>query len=194
MSKFTRVVVLVVGLMTVFAAMAGAASATTWRNTGSTLFTATTGPGTLSAAGVSLSCTSGSATGTAPATEAGPNYTVTGTLNYPSCRLPPFLTTSVSCTYTLTGVPPVTSGVTAGSVLVNCRESAAGCTITGTVPGTYRNATGTTAGVLSVRGSTGLTSSGCILSGAASLTPDPNVFTVTAGLSPTGRGPILAQP
>jgi hypothetical protein len=191
MSKITRVVVLVVGLMSVFAALAGAASASTWTNSGSTAFTATTGPGSLSVTGVAtLSCTSGSATGTAPASTVSATYNVTGSLSYSSCRLG-VITTSVSCSYTLVGNPPVTGGITSGNVTVNCREAVARCSITGTIPGQYRNASGSTPGQLSVDGRTGLTSSGCILSGRARLDPVPDVFTVSAG-SPSAFGPILA--
>src|SRR4051812_47038080 len=121
MSKITRVVVLAIGVMSIFAALASAASAS-WTNSGATAFTATTGPGTLSAGGASLSCTSGSASGTAPASSAGATYVVTGPLAYPSCRLG-FIPTSVSCTYTLTGTS-ISGGVTSGTVAVNCREAA----------------------------------------------------------------------
>ena len=117
MSKLSRVIVLVVGLMSVFAALAGAASATTWTNAGDTAFTATTGPSTLSSGSATLSCTSGSATGTATTPQVSTTYTVSGNLTYSSCRLG-LLTTTVSCTYALTG-NSISAGVTSGTVAVN---------------------------------------------------------------------------
>ena len=194
MGKSSRVIVLVVGLLSVFAALTGAASATTWTNSGDTAFTATTGAGTLTAgSGGMLTCTSGSATGTATTPQVSATYRVSGTLTYPSCRLL-FLTTTVTCTYTLTG-SSLTAGVTTGTVTVICTDSVAGCRIAGTVSGRYTNATTTAAGHLDVNGSSGLTSSGCILSGAAFVLPNPKVFTVTngtGGTHPAFRfGPIL---
>ena len=126
MSKFSRVIVLVVGLMSVFAAMAGAASATTWTNSGDTAFTATTGASSLSTASATLSCTSGSATGTATPLQVSATYTVTGRLTYSNCRLG-IITTTISCNYTLTGSSgPNASGVTSGTVAVSCTDSVAG--------------------------------------------------------------------
>jgi hypothetical protein len=189
MSKFSRVVVLVVGLMSVFAAMAGAASASTWHNTGDTAFTATTGPGTLTANGTTLICTGATATGTAPASAAGPTYPVSGTVNYTGCRLG-ILSVSVSCTYTLTGAS-LSGSVTTGSISVNCTVTG-GCTVTGTIAGaTYTNAATGVRGRLAYPASNSLVvgGAGCILgSGSASLTAA--TYTVTSG---TG-GPILRQP
>ena len=195
MSKFSRVIVLVVGLMSVFAAMAGAASATTWTNSGDTAFTATTGASSLSTASATLSCTSGSASGTATTPQVSATYTVSGNLSYASCRLG-LITTTVNCTYTLTG-NSLSAGVTTGTIAVVCRDTVAGCNITGTITGRYTNASASTAGSLAVNGSSGLTSRDCVLSGAAALTPNPDVFTVTAGV---GRrvaglrpGPLLGR-
>ena len=109
-----------------------------------------------------------------------------------------FPSTSITCTYTVTGVPPVTAGVTRGTMAMSCAEAILGCRITGTVPADYTNATTTTNGLLRIRGTTGLASTGCILSGTATLAPDPLTFTVTNGVGgshPTNRfGPILRQP
>jgi hypothetical protein len=199
MHKVTRVVVLIVGMMSMLGAVAGVAGASSWTNSGFTSFTATTGPGSLTAGGQTLSCAGATATGTAPAREPGPDYTITGSISYPNCRLG-FLTVSISCAYIFTGGAPVTAGVTAGTTDVVCRdEQRLGCRITGTVPTRYANATGRTgvnAGRFDINGSSGLNSAGCILSGAATLLPNPDVFLVTGGSGGSSgfRGPILSQP
>jgi hypothetical protein len=197
MSKFSRVVVLVTGVMAFCGALAGAASATSWTNTGDTAFTATSGPTTISAGGASLSCTNWSVTGTAPRTEPGPNYTITGTMGCPNFRLG-VVTSSISCSYTVTLSSPVTSGVTRGTMSMNCLEAALGCRITGTIPGQYTNATTTANGFFTFNGASGISSSGCIFSGPAAWAPNPWIITVvngTGGNHPTFRfGPILSQP
>jgi hypothetical protein len=198
MSRFSRVLVLVVGLMTVFAAMAGAASATTWTNSGDTAFTATSGPGTLTAGGPSaFACTGGTATGVAPSTELGPTYLVTGDITFSPCRVL-LSNVVITCSYTLTGLPPVTGGVTTANLTVNCTDSLLLCRITGSIPGKYTNATTTASGFLTVNGSTGLNISACFTNGAAVLSPNPYKFTVSSGVGgthPANRfGPILGQP
>ena len=195
MRNLNRMIVLVVGVMSLFAALAGAANAS-WTNTGSTTFTATTGPGTLSTSAASLTCSAATATGTAPASSAGSTYVVTGNITYSPCAISG-TALSVTCTYTLTATRTVTGGVS-GSAAVSCAISSAttgrtlsGCTITGSIPGTYTNPVSPTPGRLSVNGSSGLTvGSSCVLiRGAAGLLPNPQVYTVTSGL-----GPNITQP
>jgi hypothetical protein len=185
MSKFSRVVTLVVGIMAVFAAIAGSASATTWHNTGATNFTATGIGGTLTANGVSLVCTGATATGDAPASSAGPTYVITGRITFNGCRLAGVAVT-VTCDYTLTGTS-WTAGTMSGTVRVSCTVTG-GCTITGSIAGaTYRNGA---AGVLDVPASRTLTVGGasCILgTGTASLTAQR--FTTTSANAPMPEQP-----
>lgn len=140
MSRIMRFAVLVASLMSLFAVMSSAASAVTWDNSGSTAFTATSGAGTLSSTGASLSCTDATGTGTAPATTVGLTYSVSGVATFNGCRMSNIATT-VSCDYTLTGTSQ-SGGVTSGSVDVTCGVSQFGvklCHIGGSVSGTYTN-------------------------------------------------------
>jgi hypothetical protein len=186
MHKLSRVVTLVVGIMAAFAAMAGTASATTWHNTGGTAVTATGIGGTLTANGISLTCTSANATATAPASSAGPNYVVTGRATFNGCRLAGVSVTA-TCNFTATATSWTTPGTTSGQIAVSCTVTG-GCTITGTVSNSsYVNGT---PGVADVPASNTLRmgGAGCIHgSGAVSLTAQR--FTTTSA-SP----PLLEQP
>lgn len=193
MSKVTRLVVLVVGLMSVFAAAAGAASATSWSASGDTTFTATTGPRTLTANGVSLTCTSATMTGaTTGASNPGPIWTnfATGGITYNGCTWGGGFPIVVVCSYSLTAQAyNATTGVTTSSIRMNCTQTG-GCTIAGTINGvTYRNPPA--AGKLTFPASNTLVvgGAGCLLgTGPASMTAQ--TFDVISG---TG-GPIISQP
>src|SRR5689334_10859893 len=65
MSRIMRVAVLVTALMSFFAVLSSTAGAVTWHNTGSTAYTATSGPMTLSVGANIFACTGSSDTGTA---------------------------------------------------------------------------------------------------------------------------------
>lgn len=176
MSKFSRVVVLVVGLMSVFAAMAGAAGAATWGNSAGTTFTATAGASTLSTTSATLSCNSSGATGSTGASTTNATWTgaASGSVNWGFAPAPAGSACliggtnyTVSCSYSLnaTSHSPVTDpspgtdgATTTGSVVVNCTvnlgTSGTGiqaCTITGTISGgVYTNGTSGGAGRLTV--------------------------------------------
>jgi hypothetical protein len=160
MSKFSRLIVLVVGLMSVFAAMAGAAGASTWHNTGGNAFTASGGAGTLSVTGrATLVCTGSTATGTAGTSSAGPTWTgaiTGGVVTFSGCVLGGVPTT-VRCNYslnattytpgtdTVSGDAVIPTGAT-GTVPNGCDVRQGGVTICGIdgviTGGTYANATG----------------------------------------------------
>ncbi len=145
MSRITRLAVLVVGLMSLFGIMSATAGAVTWHNTGSTNFTATTGPGTLSSTSAALNCTGGTGTGDAPTgTTIAPQYLVRGTVTFSGCSLSG-ISTGVDCAYTLTGTTqPVATQVT-GDADVTCRVyqfNAQVCHIDGSVHGIYTYAAG----------------------------------------------------
>jgi hypothetical protein len=197
MSRIARFAVLVTALASLLGIMSSAASAVTWHNTGSTSFTATGGPGTLSRGSVSLACTGSSATGTAPGgSTVATNYTVSGTITFSPCTLSG-QNTYVHCTYTLTGTA-FAAGVTAGSAGVTCvarltATNTALCHIEGSTPGSYTNPSGATAGKVTINASNTLTvtnsSSPCPLgTGSGALTHQ--TITVTGG-SPTSLGPVI---
>jgi hypothetical protein len=146
MSKLSRLAVLVVGLMSLFGVLSSSAGATTWDNSGATAFTASSGPGTLSATDVVLSCSGSTATGTAPATAIGLTYSVSGTATFNGCKMSN-ITTVVDCAYTLTGTTQHGTGmgsIITGSVGVTCDVAQFGtkvCHIEGSVPGSYVNST-----------------------------------------------------
>ena len=140
MSKIVRFAVLVASLMSLFAVMSSTAGAVTWHNSGSTAFTATAGPGTLSSTSASLNCTGASATGTAPALTVGATYAVSGTATFTGCSLGG-VATGVDCGYTLTGTSQ-SGSVTSGAVDVTCGVYQFGaklCHIGGSASGTYTN-------------------------------------------------------
>jgi hypothetical protein len=179
--------VLVLALLSVVTAVAGTADASTWINSGDTAFTTTTGPSTMSVPGVaSLSCTSGSMTAMAPATAPGPNYIMSGSMQFPMCRLG-IVSTSLNCTVTFTYTGN-SNGVSTGSATLNCVDGALSCVITGTVPLSHTNATATSPSRFSWNASAGLSSSHCIMSGSVTWSPNPrldvSVFG-TGGAHPT---------
>jgi hypothetical protein len=137
MSRAMRFGVLTASL---FAAMSSTAGAVTWHNSGSTAFTATAGAVTLSSTGANLSCSSATATGTAPAMTVGAVYSVSGTATFNTCLLSG-ITTGVDCGYTLTGTTQ-SGSVTSGPVDVTCGVYQFGtklCHLEGTVSATYSN-------------------------------------------------------
>jgi hypothetical protein len=146
MSKFSRIVVLVTALASLFAVMSSTAGATTFTNTGGTSFHATGGAGTLTATrhpgvGSNFTCLASTWTGTLPA---GVFTSVTGTATYTPCSLGGGNPAHVACTYTLT--PTVwtnaTQAITNGLAAVTCTMSIGGiplCHIEGSTPGHYFN-------------------------------------------------------
>jgi hypothetical protein len=196
-------VVLVVAFTAALATLASAAGATTWHNTGSTAFTATGGPGTLSIGASNLTCGGSTATGTAPGgTIAGTAFPFTGTAVFTPCTIGISGNWYVHCQYVVAGVTQPVAGQTAGAASVTCdtRFDTSPfpdvCHIRGTTPVTYVNPSGTTPGRLTLSGSTSLvvtngsTASCPIGNGTATLTEQ--ALRVTSG-SPTTLGPVLTR-
>jgi hypothetical protein len=195
MSKFSRIVVLVTALASLFAVMSSTAGAVTWTNSGGTNFHATGGPGTLSIGSNNLACGGSTATGVAPMSSA-TSTVATGTVVFSPCSLvgqPTF----VHCTYTLTA-NAFSGGVTTGTADVTCdaRLTAAPanslCHISGSTGGNYTNPTGGAAGKLTLLASTSLVVSNgnvaCPLgTGNGSLTEQ--TLTVTS----VAESPVLAR-
>jgi hypothetical protein len=196
MSRIARLAVMVTALASLLGVMSATAGAVTWHNTGSTAFTATGGPGTLSIGSNNLACTGSSATGAAPALST-TSTIATGTIVFSPCNLVG-QNTFVHCTYTLTG-STFSGGVTSGAADVTCdaRLTAAPanslCHISGSTPGTYTNPSGSTKGRLTISASTSLTVTNgnvsCPLgTGTGSLTEQ--TLNVTNG-TPTTLGPVI---
>ncbi len=144
MSRITRLAVLVVGLMSLFGIMSATAGAVTWHNTGSTNFTATTGPGTLSSTSAALNCTGGTGTGDAPTgSTVAATYLVRGTVTFSGCSLSG-ISTGVDCAFALTGSTQPAAGQTTGNVDVTCRVyqfNTQLCHIDGSLHAIYTNPT-----------------------------------------------------
>jgi hypothetical protein len=164
MSKFSRIVVLVTALASLFAVMSSSAGATTFTNINSsgTSFHAFGGAGTLTVTrhpgvGSNLTCTASTGTGSIPF---GTFTSVTGAVNFNPCSLAGNPST-VICSYTL--VPTVfnagSPAVTNGTATVNCTAYVGGtplCKITGSTPGHYINP-GAAAGKVTLTSSSSLT-------------------------------------
>jgi hypothetical protein len=164
MSKFSRIVVLVTALASLFAVMSSTAGATTFTNTNAsgTSFHAIGGAGTLAVTrhpgvGSNLTCTASTGTGSIPF---GTFTSVSGTVNFNPCSLAGTPST-VACSFVLTptvfnaGSPAVTNGTAA----VNCTASVGGvalCKINGNTPGHYINP-GAAAGKVTLTSSSTLT-------------------------------------
>jgi hypothetical protein len=196
LNKIGRVAVLVASLASLFAVMASSAGATTtWdtnKGTGTPAwngaFTATAGPGTLAGPNAGLSCTSATATGTLQSNHhSGTTWPTiaTGNISFTSCKIGG-TNYNTACSYDLSATS-YSAGVTEGDVFVDCSVKLATtqlCTITGSIPGTYTNATD----IIDVpAAATGLTihnvGSGCPTgAGTGSLTSLP--FSVTSTVKP----------
>lgn len=196
MSKITRVAVLAVSLMSLFAVLSPTAGAVTWTNTGSTSVHATSGSGTLHVGSNSLSCSAATATATAAADFTGTTYSVPGTLAFSPCQLAG-QSTYIHCGFTLTGAA-FASGVTTGVADVTCvsrltATNTALCHIEGGTVFHYINPTSatntpgkitlTTSSTLTVTHSSGTS---CLLgTGLATLTEQ------TFGVTSVAGSPIL---
>jgi hypothetical protein len=145
MSKFSRIVVLVTALASLFAVMSSTAGATTWINHGGTAVHASGGNGTLTVTrdpgvGSNLSCSASTATGNVPM-----DFTsVTGTITFAPCSLSGTAST-VACHFTLTPTTftAATQAITSGIASVTCTAAlttgTALCHIEGNTPGHYIN-------------------------------------------------------
>ena len=147
MSKFSRIVVLVTALASLFAVMSPTAGAVTFTNTGGTVFHATGVGGTLGVTGSggtnNISCTASTMSGTVAT---GVFTSMTGTITFNPCSLAG-TPSDVNCSFAFTplvftaGSPAVTSG----NASVTCVASTttnppvALCHIEGTTPVHYVN-------------------------------------------------------
>jgi hypothetical protein len=147
MSRISRVVVLVTALMSVCGVLSSTAGAVTWDVSGPEVFTAHSGPGSLSGAGKTLSCTGSTATGAVTTTMfTGAVFTnaVHGNVNFSGCSLAG-TALAVSCTYGLNATGQTGHAISATVDLVSpngCTLSVGGvgfCRIEGQTPGTYHN-------------------------------------------------------
>ena len=208
MNRISRFVVLVTAIASLAAVMSSTAGAVTWHNTGDTAFTATAGAGTLAATGVSLTCPSGTGTGTlGSAPTVGHTITVSGTVHYNGC-LTAGIATTIECGYTLTGTSQTGSTghlVTSGNIDVTCSLTQFGaklCHIENHSPltGSYANPTTNaapgrltvSAGVLRVtNGPTGSCPLGS--NDTATLTEQTFVVTTATGGPVPHTGPIVTR-
>ena len=201
MSKFTRIVVLVTALTSLFGALSATAGAVTWHNTGNTAFTAHGGAGTLSSTGVNLTCVTSTATGSAPASVVGTTYTMTKRATYDGCRLAG-ITSQMHCHFTATGTPfhLSTPRMTTNILHIDCVVNAQGipvCKVEGQTSGSYANPSGATAGRFSIPASntvrtTNPASGTCPLGNGDTASLTAQTHTVTNGTGGTGTlGPII---
>jgi hypothetical protein len=202
MSRIIRVVVLATALISAVAAMASSAGAVTWHNSGSTAFTATAGPGSLTVTGVvGLSCTSADATGvTAASNFVGATWkAVHGTVNFTNC-LTGGVPSPTHCTYDLTATTQPSVGVTTGVADVTCtvyQFNAKVCHITGTVHAVYHNWEGAVPGRLTLLHPGNLrTDTPCAAAIGGPHEPatlTSQAFTVTSGLPAGTLGPTITR-
>ena len=200
MSRITRVVVLVTALMSLFAVLSSAAGATGWDNSGSTSFTATGGPGTLSVGANALTCADSGTTGTSPTSSATGDL-VTGTATFTGCTLGG-VPAHMSCTYTLTATGQA-GGVTSVTIDATCDAfvfASAACHVRGTTHGTYTNPVGTTKGKLTLAHSSGTLTvfnapgATCLLGNNVGATLTAQTLTITTALGGTGTlGPVITR-
>ena len=199
MSRTTRVVVFVAAMVSLFAVMSSAAGAVTWDNSGSTSFTATGGPGTLSVGATQLSCADSSATGVSPTSSATGDL-VTGTATFTTCTLGG-TSGQISCAYTFTAASQ-SGGVMSGAIHATCDFivlGAAWCHIAGTTPASYTNPVGTTKGKLTLAHSSGTlrffnpAGGTCLFGNNVAATLTTQTFSITAANEPGTNGPVIAR-
>jgi hypothetical protein len=205
MSRTIQPAAALIALLSLFAFAASTAGAVTWHNTGSTAFTATSGPTTISVGSNNLACSGGSAVGTVTAGSfVGAIWpAASGTAVFSPCM---FAGQNVvaTCTYTVTAVswtagPPATTSGNADATCFSVLQSSGTtlCITEGTTPGSFKNPSGITksSGTLSTSG-TGLTITNAtpatcpIGTGAAHLSD--TTFTVTTA-NGAGGGPIVTR-
>ncbi|WP_445148309.1 hypothetical protein [Baekduia sp. Peel2402] len=194
MRSSMRLAVLTVGLLSLFAVASTAASAVTWHNSGDTAFTATAGAPSFSSTGTSLSCTSATLSGTAPATTVGLLYTMSATGSYNGCSIAG-TSMSVECSYKFTGTAQH-GNTTTGSTDVTCgfySFNSKLCHVAGARPSTYVSPSGSGIGVLTLSTSNLIISNGssgtCLLGDNDVIEFAPQIYGVTSG---TG-GPRLTR-
>lgn len=206
MSRIARLGVLVTALLSLSGLVAGTAGAVTWHNSGSTTFTATSGPTTVSSTGATLNCTSthvSGTTGTSPFV--GLTWkSSTGTAGFTGCLLSG-VATAVTCTYAVTAsswvaTPP--PAVTSGTVDITCLAANFGspvCVVEGPTAGSYSNPTTANGGGTLLASNTLRTTNtaagSCPLGNGDALTiTSTTAFTITTATGGTGsQGPIITR-
>lgn len=201
MSKIARIAVLVTALASVLGAMSSTAGAVTWHNTGSTAFTATAGPSTVSVGANSTSCTGASADATAPATSTATTFPLTWTVRYFPCTIvgqASYWHCHYIVTYFSTSTPPHRWSILYHRFCVKrlTANNTALCTLEGSSPGTYTSPNGATPGAFTLDATSTLTmthasGSSCVL-GTGTASSTEQTFTVTAG-TPTSLGPVVTR-
>jgi hypothetical protein len=192
MSKFMRIAVLAMSLVSLFAILASTASAATWQNTGDTSFTATAGPSTLTVGSNALTCGSSTATGNAPMSvpdTVTPDVVATGTIVFNSCSI--LVSLAWHCVYALTANSYAAPTVS-GDADVTCSLSQVGraiCHLEGRMAANYTSNAGD--GTLSLPTSrtlrvTDVTAGSCSRLGTGTAHLSPLTFTTHR------TGPMIA--
>ena len=197
MSRIARLAACVAALMSLFAALSSTAGAVTWHNTGSTSYTATGGPITISRGSVSLSCSGSTATGTYPGGSiVAPDVTYIQTVYYSPCTLSG-QNAALHCVLGRTGyafmvgIQILLLNRFCETVLVATGTKL--CVMKGTSNGSYTNPSGATHGRFTDNATAALTVTNsvnpCPLgTGSGSMTHE--TLTVTGG-SPSWFGPVI---
>ncbi len=201
MSRIARLALFAAVLV---ATTASTADAVTWHNTGSTAFTATGGPTTLTVGGSNLLCATSTATAAvAAAPSVGATWSAFGGTTTFGCTVIG-VPVVVDCAYAFTaqswtsGAPAVTTGtldMTCGMLMLGTTA----CHLAGTLAGTYANPAGATNGKLTLStGGTLVTSnpaSGtCPMGPGARAHLRETTLTVSAATGGTGTGgPVITR-
>jgi hypothetical protein len=205
MNRIARLGVLVTALLSLSGVIAGAADAVTWHNSGSTAFTATSGPTTVSSTGASLACTSTDISGTAGTSPfVGVTWkSTTGTAQFTGCSLGG-TNTGVTCSYAVTATAWTATplpAVTSGTVDVTCIVTQFGsplCVVEGPTGGTYSNPTAAngraTLPTSSTLRTTNTATGTCPLGNGDAMTITTSAFTITTATGGTGsQGPFITR-
>lgn len=203
MSRISRFVVLLTAVVSLVGVMSSAAGAVTWHNTGSTAFTASMGPETLSATGANYACTGASATGAAAGgSTVSAVYSMTGTITYNGCVLAG-TSVLITCGYTLTSVLQPAASTTTGNVDLTCGWTVGGdpgtqlCHVSGSRHFIYANPghRDATWGVLTLTTTSTMTIGGssCPVGANDTFHVSEGTFVVSAATGPTTMGPIITR-
>ncbi|HET6505456.1 MAG TPA: hypothetical protein VFG42_01590 [Baekduia sp.] len=163
MSRFSRIVVCITALASLFAITSSTAGAVTWTNSGGTSFHATGGSVSLSLGGNLLGCSGSTTVGDAPVgTFTGAVYSISGTITYTPCSLIGNAA-EMGCNFQWTGATWTDGApaISSGAVDLTCvyRLATTGtpiCHIAGTTPAHYYNPTATVPGRFTFTASTTL--------------------------------------
>ena len=193
-----RRVVLAAALMSLFAVVSSAAGAVTWDNSGSTSFTATGGPATLSVGATNFPCADATLTGTSPTSSLTPDI-ATGVATFTSCTLGG-APAHETCVFTITALSQL-GGSASGNMDTTCDLSLFGvtaCHVAGTTPVTYINPSGSVKGRLALAHSSGTlrvfnpAGGTCLLGNNVAATLTSSTFTITAA-NGAGNGPVITR-